>query len=552
MGTAATAADDSAVLTEARQFIADHEARVKPLEKSANLAWWEASTTGKDEAFKLKEEAQNKLDESLVDTARFATLKRIRAAVKTASGTNDVLIQRQLDLLYLQYLEKQVDPELLKKITAKANLIEKSFNNYRAKVDGKELADSEIRNILKTSHDSKYRQAVWEANKGVGSVIETDLKELVKLRNEAARKLSFKNYHDMSLQLNEQSQEQVMKLFDQLDALIRKPFQEVKAGIDKKLAKDCGVAVAELRPWHYQDPFFQESPAEEGPGFDDIYAKADIQKLCREFYAGIGLPIDTVLAHSDLFEKPGKNPHAFCSDLDRQGDVRVLANIVSNEYWMGTMLHELGHATYSSLNIPQSVPYVLRMESHPLTTEGIAMMLEKFSQSATWLEKMGIPVKEREKLDAAGQRAIRNHLLIFAAWNQAMFRFEVGLYDNPDQDLNKLWWDLVERYQGIHRPEGRNAPDYAAKLHISQAPAYYHNYLMGQLFASQVHHTIARDILKTELSKALYNGHKEVGEYLKQKVYVPGRSLHWNELTRFATGEELNAKAFAEDLSAVK
>jgi len=30
---------------------------------------------------------------------------------------------------------------------------------------------------------------------------------------------------------------------------------------------------------------------------------------------------------------------------------------------------------------------------------------------------------------------------------------------------------------------------------------------------------------------------------------VPGKTLSWNELARFATGQPLNAKAFAEDLS---
>ena len=39
-----------------------------------------------------------------------------------------------------------------------------------------------------------------------------------------------------------------------------------------------------------------------------------------------------------------------------KGDVRVLANIVPNEYWMGTMLHELGHSVYSSKNIPRERP----------------------------------------------------------------------------------------------------------------------------------------------------------------------------------------------------
>ena len=49
------------------------------------------------------------------------------------------------------------------------------------------------------------------------------------------------------------------------------------------------------------------------------------------------LPIDDVLARSDLYEKPKKSPHAFCTDIDREGDVRVLGNIVPNEYWMGTV-----------------------------------------------------------------------------------------------------------------------------------------------------------------------------------------------------------------------
>jgi peptidyl-dipeptidase A len=34
---------------------------------------------------------------------------------------------------------------------------------------------------------------------------------------------------------------------------------------------------------------------------------------------------------------------------------------------------------------------------------------------------------------------------------------------------------------------------------------------------------------------------------MKKRVFGPGRSLPWNELTKFATGAELNPKAFAED-----
>ena len=96
-------------------------------------------------------------------------------------------------------------------------------------------------------------------------------------------------------------------------------------------------------PCHYGDPFFQEAPDVGGKSFDPIFAKLDVIKLVRDFYEGIGLPVDTILARSGLFEKPGKCPHAYSTDLDRKGDVRVLANVVPNELWAGTMLHKLGH-----------------------------------------------------------------------------------------------------------------------------------------------------------------------------------------------------------------
>src|SRR4029079_4065758 len=124
--------------------------------------------------------------EALANPKRFGVLRDLHNRT-----IQDPLLKRQIHVLYLMYLEKQVDPQLLKQMTAKANAVEQAFNVYRAKVDGKEMTDSEVRKVLKTSTDKDRRKAVWEASKGVGSVVEKDLKELVKLRNEAAKKLGF-------------------------------------------------------------------------------------------------------------------------------------------------------------------------------------------------------------------------------------------------------------------------------------------------------------------------------------------------------------------------
>jgi peptidyl-dipeptidase A len=535
---------DEAAIARGKKFVSAHEAKLRPLETAANQAWWNANISGKDEDFEKKQQAQNKVDEALSDPETFKELK----AIKTGAKIDDLVTKRAIDVLYLMYLEKQVDRELLKKMVAKSNDVEKKFNTFRAKVEGKELTDNQVREELKKSRSSGFRQAVWTASKAVGGEVEKDLKELVKLRNQAAVKLGYKNYHELQLFLNEQNGEELLKLFDDLDKLTAEPFKAAKKEIDAKLAANCNVKPEDLMPWHYHDPFFQQTPAVFPADLDAPYKKADLIQKASEFYEGIELPIKDVIAHSDLHEKKGKNPHAFCTDIDRSGDVRVLANVVNNEQWMSTLLHEFGHSVYSSKNIPERLPYVLRTEAHILTTEGVAMMFERCSKRRAWLEKMGLQVGDPKKFDEAADKTTRYQLLIFSRWCQVMLRFEKGMYEKPDQDLNKLWWDLVEKYQLVNRPKNRNEPDYASKIHIVSAPVYYHNYMMGEMFASQVHHAIAKELYNdADPNTVVYVNNKKVGTFMRERVFEPGRTLDWNALTKYATGETLNAKAFAED-----
>lgn len=532
---------------DARQFIQFHEEHIRPLEIEVARRWWEAATTGKDEAFVAKQRAEEQLEKRLADRAAFSRLRTIHAA-----GPTDPLLKRQIALLYLQYLGRQIDPELIEAMLARSNAVEKAFTNFRPKVGDKQFTDNQVREILRESRDSAEREAVWKASKAVARVLLDDFRELVKLRNRAAVQLGFKNYHVMQLALAEQDQDEILRLFDQLDDLTRDAFVKAKAEIDAELARRCGVDVSELRPWHYHDPFFQESPNVFPGAPKEIYKKIDIVKFCTEFFGGIGLPVEDVLARSDLFERPGKNPHAFCIDIDRAGDVRILCNLVPGEEWLSTTMHELGHAVYSSKNIPDSLPYVLRTDAHALCTEGIAMMFERFVGNAAFLKAMGVDVDDPAAFDSAAGKIRRNRLLIFSRWAQVMFRFEKALYENPEQDLNRLWWDLVEKYQMVRRPEGRDEPDYASKIHVITVPVYYHNYLMGELFAAQVHQALCREVLGgADPHKAIYVGNPKAGEFLVKRVFAPGRTLTWRELAQHATGAPLGPEAFAVEIGAV-
>jgi peptidyl-dipeptidase A len=46
------------------------------------------------------------------------------------------------------------------------------------------------------------------------------------------------------------------------------------------------------------------------------------------------------------------------------------------------------------------------------------------------------------------------------------------------------------------------------------------------------------------LAKLLQN--KEIGQYMRDKIFAPGNLYPWNELTKFATGEPLSPKYFVK------
>jgi peptidyl-dipeptidase A len=351
----------------------------------------------------------------------------------------------------------------------------------------------------------------------------------------------------MRLELDEVGEDQLIRLFDELDELTAGPFTSLKADIDKARAAKFGIDVKALRPWHFGDLFFQEAPAIEAVNLDEVFKDQDLLALTKKYYESLGLEVGDIIARSDLYEKPGKSPHAFSTDLDREGDVRTLCNIKPNAMWADTVLHELGHAVYDKY-INHDVPFVLHEASHSITTEGFAIMIGTMSKNEDWLIKCRrLPPDQAAAVVEAARREMRAQKLIFSRWAQVMVRFERGMYEKPDQDLGKLWWDLKKKYQLLNPPETTSRPDYAAKIHVVTTPVYYHSYMMGDLFASQVQHCIAANVLNvSDPTKTSFYGHKEAGDYLRKQIFGPGNLYSWNDLTKRATGEPLTAKYFAQ------
>lgn len=528
---------------ELKSFIADYEQRGQPLYTTSNLAYWDASISGKPEDWARAEEAQLKLTELHASKEDFAILKNIKAS----GAVKEPLLVRQLDALYNSYLYNQANIEKLREKIRLETEVEQKYSNFRALVSGKTVTDNEIEEILKTSTNNTLLREAWLAHKNIGPLVSEDVKKLARLRNEIARELGFNNYHEMSLKLDDQEPDDVNKLFDELDLLTRDAFAALKDDIDEHLAKRYKIKKAELMPWHYQNRFFQEAPRIYEVDLDKYYAGQDIVELTRVYFNGIGLDIDDMLANSDMYEKPGKNQHAYCIHIDRQGDVRVLCNIRPNYNWMNTNLHEFGHAVYDKF-IDPSLPFVLRDPAHTFTTEAIAMIFGRFAGNPKWMHEMGIISQdEMGKIAEESFNSLRLEQLVFSRWSQVMYRFEKAMYENPELDLNALWWNLVETYQLLRKPDGRNEPDWASKIHVASYPCYYHNYHLGELLASQLYFYINEHVIGAQdLRFQSFVNQPEVGAYLKEKVFLPGSRWYWNEMIEKATGEKLTAKYYAK------
>jgi peptidyl-dipeptidase A len=511
---------------------------LRPLSTEASRAWWDAAVRGREGDYRRLEDLRNRIDRLYRQPGLFAEIGRAREA-----PSGDRLADRTAELLYLEALPRQVDEALGNRINRLSTGIERDFSTFRPVVGGRRRTFNDLEIALSTERDPAVLEASWEGLKSVGPVVAGRLDELVGLRNEAARAVGYPDYYHLKLGIGEQDPAGIDGVFDRLRSLTDGPFAQLKAEIDGELSEMHGMDAGELRPWHYQNGFFQEMPSIYGIDLDGVYRGRDLVDVARRFYAGIGLPVEGILERSSLYEQEGKDQHAFATDIDREGDVRILLNLRPNERWMGTTLHELGHAVYDE-GISRDLPWDLRRPAHTLTTEAIAMLFGRLSRDAEWLGEMGVvEARQRDELREPALRQTRGQMLVFARWAMVMRGFEKELYGDPAQDLNALWWKLVARFQGLRAPaRPAGAADYAAKIHVVSAPVYYHNYMLGECFASQIDERLRAEVLD---GRPTYCGETGVGEWLGDHVFRPGATWHYDELAERATGSAVAPDAFA-------
>ena len=489
------------------------EARLADLEADANLAYWAMAGEATDATSAAAEAASAAFEHGLADPALGA------AAVGES---------RRAELLRLMTAGRQRPPELIDRIVGLETELMAAHSRYRAQVGGRELDAAAVADVLERSTDLAEREAVWRSARNVGAVVAEGLRELARLRNEGARALGYRDHYAMSLALEELDEERLFALFDELEVALAPAWAAESAAIEDERRVALGVA-GPFQPWHMIDAFGQDAPSVGVDPLDPVIGEVDAVAAATAYFADLGHDVAGVLARSDLHPRPAKDQGAFMMHVDRRGDIRVLMNLAPTVRWLETTLHELGHAIYE-LSLDADLPWLERQPAHILTTEAIAMLHGRRARDAAFLERYaGVPATiAQDPVNAATQR---RGLLILAQWVPVMARFERALYADPDGDLDAVWWDLVERHQGIPRPVEPIVDAWASKGHLAYAPCYYHNYLLGEILASQIQAWTAS------------------GPEVAEQLLRPGASVRWDRLVEQATGAPLGIAAFVRDAS---
>lgn len=545
-----------------RHYISKNTEMIRNYCMESRVALWKVNLSGNERDYKklidleLDFNNSNQNSNNHFSPDRFATLTRnvftkdkdfqLLRKLKNSGLITDTILKRQLTVLYQSFMGPQVDADRFNQLRLTETKLWHSFSAVAVVIGQKKYSGLQLDSLRKYSKDSTILKSVYEAYREKGKEIAGDIVQMVKSRNEFARSFGYTDYYQLALEIKDQTPESIKMLMDTIESKTHDQFFEAKSMIEKVLAKKYHIGISDLRSYHYNDERVSYLPASFLATMDSLYRDKDPISLAAEYFEGIGLPVQDVIEKSDLKYRNGKSSGTSIFNIDFKNDLRLLATVNNNLDGMKKMMHLCGHAAHFK-NISDTIPYLLK-EPNSVVAEGVASYFENMVSNEIWLNG-------EFKMDSVDNRRFRLLCMHFIQVDRLYrFRrllvksvFEREIYRDPDQQLGDLWYRLNEQYLGIHPPSDPNPSDWATIGYFTSFSCTVHNFLLADLFASQLQHYIENKVIvgKTQL----YQHNKAIGEYLTDQIFRHGDRLPWEQLIEKATGEPLNTLYFANYLT---
>lgn len=383
----------------------------------------------------------------------------------------------------LKSFDEKIIPELIE-INKLSSAYDRILGSAQIEYKGKTYNISQMGKFTK----SKIREERKEASIKIDEYFQAHEQEigdiygkLVLLRDQAAKKLGFKNFVELgylSLGRVDYDEKMVAKYREQ----IAKEVVPVAQKLCKTQAKRIGIPLKKMYSYDYNLMFLSGNPEPIG---DTKYLVDSATKMYHEMSAESGEFFDFMKEHHllDLEARPGKQPGGYMTFLDEYKFPFIFSNFNGTAGDVDVLTHEVGHAFqgYLSRNIKPSDFRQATME----TSEIHSMSMEFFAWP--WMNLFF--GKEADKYRYA-------HLvdaIQFLPYGITIDEFQHWVYNHPTATHEERCaaYQEIERRYTPHKvyPDEMKAAKHGAwwmrQSHIFGTPFYYIDYTLAQVCAFQ-------------------------------------------------------------------
>ncbi|XP_076312422.1 angiotensin-converting enzyme-like [Tachypleus tridentatus] len=483
-------------------------------------------------------------------------------------GFKDEFLKRQFKKLSVLGTAALEDDKLEKLSLLEAEM-ERTYSTATVCIRDKcNLAlEPDLTRILASSRDYEELKEVWlKWRDAAGKPIRNQYIEVTKLGNEAAKANGFSDLSEMWLEPYESEtfRDDVENLWNELRPL----YQKIHAYVRMKLRETYGDKMPKdgTIPAHLLGNMWAQtwtSLLEDLKPFDkpsiDVTKKMqelkwDAEKMFKvseEFFTSLGLiPMPPEFWEHSMLTKPKDRDvvcHASAWDFYNGKDFRIKQCTDVTTEQLITVHHEMGHVEYFLQYKNQ--PVVFRDGANPGFHEALGDVMSLSVSTPKHLHEIGLldELVEDEETDINFLLAMALKKIVFLPFGYLMdlWRWDVFSGNTAYDNMNKKWWELRIKYQGISPPSKRSEVDFdaGAKYHIPSGVPYI-RYFVSFVIQFQFHEALCKKAgHQGPLYKCDIYRNKKAGNALSEALSI-GSSRLWPEVMELLTGEStMNGKS---------
>jgi oligoendopeptidase F len=435
-----------------------------------------------------------------------------------ATRFNDPVLQRrrQLFLQVATDLQISTDADLSEVVES----IRKDGSAIRYRVGGKLLDRPELDNVLGQDPNRDLRREAWYAKAELTKLTGDRIRQAMKLRNTLGPRYAGQRFTEFMLQRRATDRASLSRWYEQIRTSTEPDYRALLSRIREELR------VEQVEPWDLEYYFSTLTP-----GIDNKLGSEGSWERTVKVASLLGfdfnkLPVEVKITDITF--------GGYTMPIWYGKEIKMLVSKHKGVRFTDTILHESGHALHFSF--VQEPSFILRDNYPPPMDEGLgqtmSLMLFRPEISTTVYglsEDEGRALLQRRRLES-------NYSLRVL---MVQSEFELEAYANPDQNLTAAYDHICSKYLDVdcHRSDIWGYDPYYAAI-----PLYEQNYVLAEMFAYQVHHTLDQRFGREW-------GH-DSGTYLHDKFLTRGGMLTLDEIMQQGTGEKLTAGYLVKALKA--